>query len=67
MSDVQIRTLKNGPFEVRGKVTLSDASRAEFKLGDEPIYLCRCGQSANKPFCDGTHSKCGFQAEEPAR
>lgn len=67
MSDVRIKTLKNGPFEVRGQVTLSDANRAEFKLGDDPIYLCRCGQSANKPFCDGTHNKCGFQADEPAR
>jgi CDGSH-type Zn-finger protein len=33
---------------------------AENKSG--PIYLCRCGQSANKPFCDSTHRKIKFEA-----
>jgi CDGSH iron-sulfur domain-containing protein 3 len=64
---VRIRTLKNGPYEVKGPVQLIDGNRAEFKLTEDPIYLCRCGQSSNKPFCDGSHKTCGFQAEEPAR
>ncbi|MBI2964408.1 MAG: CDGSH iron-sulfur domain-containing protein [Deltaproteobacteria bacterium] len=67
MADVRIRTLKDGPYEVRGAIALLDGSRAEFTLPEEPIYLCRCGQSANRPFCDGSHKRVGFKSEEPAR
>ncbi len=67
MADVRIKTLKNGPYEVKGPIQLVDAKRADFKLTEDPIYLCRCGQSATKPFCDGTHEKIGFRSEEPAR
>jgi 3-phenylpropionate/trans-cinnamate dioxygenase ferredoxin subunit len=67
MSDVRIKTLKNGPYEVKGKVSLVDAAKNEFTVKDETIYLCRCGQSATKPFCDGTHNKIAFRSEEPAR
>jgi CDGSH-type Zn-finger protein len=67
MAEVRIRTLKDGPYEVRGTVQLIDANRSEFKLSEDPIYLCRCGHSNNKPFCDGTHKTCGFKAEEAAR
>lgn len=67
MADVTIRTLKDGPYEVRGTVKVLDGTRAEFKPADDPIYLCRCGASANRPFCDGSHKKIGFKSEEPAR
>ena len=61
MSQVRIRALKNGPLEVAGPVGLTDSSGAERDTSEDPIYLCRCGHSANKPFCDGTHKKVGFQ------
>ena len=67
MGDVRIKTLKDGPYEVRGGPQLVDAKRAPFTLTEDPIYLCRCGHSGNKPFCDGTHEKIGFKADEPAR
>jgi CDGSH-type Zn-finger protein len=67
MAEVRIKTLKDGPYEVKGAVDLVDSRREAFTLADEAIYLCRCGQSANKPFCDGTHNKVGFRADEPAR
>lgn len=67
MADVRIKTLKDGPYEVKGLTQLVDAKRNPFTLAEDPIYLCRCGQSATKPFCDGTHQKIGFKSEEPAK
>jgi len=66
MANVTIRALKNGPYEVTGETAVTDQKRAAYKAEGSPIYLCRCGQSANKPFCDGTHQKVGFKAEETA-
>jgi CDGSH-type Zn-finger protein len=67
MADVRIKTLKDGPLQVKGSVQLVDAKDGEFKLPKDPVYLCRCGHSADKPFCDGTHAKIGFKSAEPAR
>ena len=68
MSDVKIRLRDNGPFVVEGPVTLTDAEGNEFTVDSSKpaIALCRCGQSANRPFCDGAHNKCGFESAERA-
>jgi len=67
MADVQITTKQNGPLLVTGLVELTDANGDAFDLGDkETIALCRCGSSANRPFCDGSHRDCGFDASETA-
>lgn len=59
--DVEIMIRPSGPYIVRGRIRLKDASGTEFDLGGkEDIALCRCGASTTKPFCDGTHSKIGF-------
>lgn len=65
---VTIRIRTNGPYVVEGPITLVDAQGNAFPLKmDKPsIALCRCGQSANRPFCDGTHNRCGFQSAETA-
>jgi CDGSH-type Zn-finger protein len=61
MSQVRIKALKNGPLEVAGPVELIDPSGAPLPTSEDPLYLCRCGHSANKPFCDGSHKRVGFQ------
>jgi len=65
---VKITIRPNGPYRVEdpdGVVELVDASGKKIDLAGKPAYsLCRCGASVNKPFCDGTHSKIGFQAAE---
>ena len=70
MAQVKITARKNGPFRVEapeGSVELVDADGNKYDLAGKPAFsLCRCGGSVNKPFCDGTHSKIGFQGAESA-
>jgi CDGSH-type Zn-finger protein len=67
MTDVQIKPMHNGPYIVTGPVTIVDADGNEYDVsGRKSIALCRCGGSTTKPFCDGTHSKAGFEAAERA-
>jgi CDGSH-type Zn-finger protein len=64
MSAITIRCRANGPLVIEGPVIVTDHEGNAFPLpSDKPaIALCRCGQSAKKPFCDGSHKTCGFQA-----
>lgn len=63
---VKISTYENGPYLVQGPVVIQDADGNEFSVNKQTVALCRCGASTNKPFCDGTHTKVGFQAAERA-
>ena len=65
MSDPTIQVLPKGPYLVAGKFILLDASGKKVET-EGKIALCRCGASTNKPFCDGTHSKAGFEAAAAA-
>ncbi len=76
--NIKIRVLKNGPYLVSGGVPLrkmtiqcdqSSGIPVDWLMGEEletsPTYtLCRCGQTSNKPFCDGTHVKVNFDGTE---
>jgi 3-phenylpropionate/trans-cinnamate dioxygenase ferredoxin subunit len=62
MADVQITVRDNGPYLVKGPIELTDVAGNSVRIERETIALCRCGGSANKPFCDGTHSRIGFAA-----
>lgn len=58
---VKMKLVPNGPIrfeEGEYQITLVDGTVMEKKA---PFSLCRCGESAKKPFCDGTHKTCGFQ------
>lgn len=70
MAQVKITVRPNGPYRVEapeGSVELVDVNGTQFDLtGKAAFSLCRCGGSANKPFCDGTHSRIGFQGTELA-
>ncbi len=76
----KIKVCKNGPYIVSGKVpvnqqkTVFDSEGDPLKTkiiknlsSDSEVVLCRCGGSANKPFCDGTHQKNGFDGTENPR
>jgi len=69
MSDqVEITCNNNGPLRITGNFVIKDATGKEFGLaGRTVISLCRCGHSNNKPFCDGSHARVGFQSQVEAR
>jgi 3-phenylpropionate/trans-cinnamate dioxygenase ferredoxin subunit len=65
MAEVTIDIVRNGPLIVNGAVELKDSEGTVYPA-KQRIALCRCGASTTKPFCDGTHSKIGFEAAERA-
>ena len=62
-----IKVRQNGPYLVDSEdAVVIDWDGNAYTIAKRPFALCRCGASTNKPFCDGTHSKIGFQAAEAA-
>lgn len=57
-----ITPYRDGPLIVRGHFRLVDQDGVQIDPGRDTIALCRCGRSAIKPFCDGTHKRSGFSA-----
>lgn len=66
MTDVSIKARENGPYLVKGPITLVDADGAAYTVPGENVALCRCGGSQTKPLCDGSHRSNGFTATERA-
>ncbi len=62
MDKTKITTMQNGPLMIEGNLIVNKSTGEVIKEA-EKIFLCRCGQSSNKPFCDGTHKKIDFKAE----
>ena len=57
----------NGPVLCPGPLTLIDPTgKAHVTPAGKMVALCRCGASAAKPFCDGSHARVGFQAADAA-
>jgi CDGSH-type Zn-finger protein len=70
MSDnTEIIVNNNGPLRVTGdNIVIKDVNGNAFGLaGRKIVSLCRCGHSENKPFCDGSHARVGFQSTVEAR
>lgn len=61
MSEVRITVSEDGPYVISGPVSLQRPGGVEIEQIGARLFLCRCGGSADKPFCDGTHSKIGFR------
>ena len=59
MGETIITPQESGPYHVKGdfRIVLSDGTELE---GEGETWLCRCGHSSTKPFCDSTHRKAGF-------
>ena len=67
MPDPTIKIIPNGPYRVMGPTKILDPQGNEVLIeAERGVSLCRCGASANKPYCDGTHGRIGFQGSESA-
>jgi CDGSH-type Zn-finger protein len=63
MAATKITVRTDGSIRVEGDFEILDQDGKQFGLaGRDKIGLCRCGFSANKPFCDGAHKRMGFQS-----
>ncbi len=61
MPSTKITVQPYGSIRIEGDFEIVDSTGAAYGLaGRKTVSLCRCGQSNNKPFCDGAHKACGF-------
>ena len=68
MADVKIEIRENGPIRVTGPIDIVDKDGNAYTIPEgQWVAMCRCGNSANKPFCDTAHRDSGFQAESVAK
>ncbi len=59
---LEIHLRENGPIQVIGNLQLESSDGSHAMLCSGQTWLCRCGHSENKPFCDGAHKQAGFEA-----
>ena len=67
---IELVATKNGPYLLTGDLSQVDLRDGDSNLydlaGKTRVFLCRCGASTTKPYCDGRHTKIGFEAAEAA-
>lgn len=60
-----VKAVRNGPLQLKGTFRLLDPNGEEYDLeGQRIVLLCRCGHSANQPFCDSSHTRNGFASQD---
>jgi hypothetical protein len=59
---ITVKPIPDGPLMVKGECEILDAQGNPLPAKTGDIFLCRCGASANKPFCDGGHKRTGFKS-----
>ncbi len=61
MTPIELTALPDGPYRIEGDATILDRDGEPIADPGSPFHLCRCGRSANKPFCNGTHARTGWK------
>jgi len=60
--DVVITARNNGPYHIKGAFRIVTQGGRELTIEGDQVWLCRCGHSLNKPFCDGSHKRTEFDS-----
>ena len=60
MDGVVITARNNGPYHIKGSFRIVTQGGRELTVEGDQVWLCRCGHSLNKPFCDGSHKRAEF-------
>jgi CDGSH-type Zn-finger protein len=64
----KVTIVNNGPIRIEGDFSIHDSEGNSYGLGGRSVIsLCRCGMAENKPFCDGSHGRNGFNSQCKAR
>jgi CDGSH-type Zn-finger protein len=63
MTSIQLTAWPDGPYRLKGDVTILDRDGRPPPERRSPVYLFRCGRSADKPFCDGSHARTGWKED----
>jgi len=63
MTPVHLTPLPDGPYHLKGDVTILDRDGRPLPDPGSPVYLCRCGRSADMPFSDGSHARTGWKED----
>lgn len=67
LADVKITIIRNGPYKIEGDLEVADEEGKKVRTREgKAVFLCRCGESSTKPFCDGTHKDIGFSGPRSA-
>ena len=63
MNPIQLTALPHDPYRLEGLVSILDNDGRPIPDRGSPAHLCRCGRSADKPFCDGSHARTGWKED----